>query len=219
MPSAPTITAVVAVILVLAGAALGWWPLASWTQRSIKGERMPQPTARAAAAAITGLTFGALAVAFGLSWILPALLAFAAASTVLTLVDLAEKRLPNSVVFPTLGVVAVLLVPATWADGAWVRLLWAVGGAAAMFAVYFLLALISPSSMGMGDVKLALVIGLLLGWFGLNAWLIGLLAAFVVGGLVAIVALILRRVTLRGSIPFGPSMLVGALIALLLVAQ
>jgi leader peptidase (prepilin peptidase)/N-methyltransferase len=61
------------------------------------------------------------------------------------------------------------------------------------------------------------VIGLLLGWFGLNAWLIGLLAAFIVGGLIAIVALVLRRVTLRGSIPFGPSMLVGAFIALLLV--
>ena len=71
--------------------------------------------------------------------------------------------------------------------------------------------------MGMGDVKLALVIGLLLGWFGLNAWLIGLLAAFIVGGVIALVALALRRVTLRGSIPFGPSMLAGALIALLVV--
>ena len=73
--------------------------------------------------------------------------------------------------------------------------------------------------MGMGDVKLALLIGLLLGWFGLTAWLIGLLAAFVVGGVVAIVALALRSVTLRGSIPFGPSMLAGALIALLLVSS
>ena len=217
MPPAPVITAVVAVLVALAGGALGWWPLASWTQRSIKGERMPQRTVRVAASVITSITFGALAVRFGLVWVLPALLVFAAASTVLTLVDIAEKRLPNAVIFPTLGVIAVLLVPATWADGTWVRLLWAVGGAAAMFAVYFLLALISPSSMGMGDVKLALVIGLLLGWFGLNAWLIGLLAAFIVGGLIAIAALILRRVTLRGSIPFGPSMLVGAFIALLLV--
>ena len=112
-----------------------------------------------------------------------------------------------------------LLVPASWAAGAWMALLWAVIGSAAMFAVYFLLALISPSSMGMGDVKLSLVIGLLLGWFGLTAWLIALLAAFVVGGLVAIVALVLRRVTLRGSIPFGPSMLAGAFIALLVVGS
>lgn len=214
MPLATVTTVAVAVIV---GAILGWWPLAAWTQRSIKGERMPQRTARVAAAAVTAVTFGALALRFGLSWILPALLVFAAASTVLTLVDLAEKRLPNAVVFPTLGVVALLLVPPTWASGTWWPFLWASVGAAGMFAVYFVLALVSPSSMGMGDVKLALVIGLLLGWFGLNAWLVGLLAAFVVGGVVALIALALRRVTLRGSIPFGPSMLAGALIAVLFV--
>ena len=214
MPLATVTTVVVAVIV---GAALGWWPLAAWAERSMKGERMPLRSVRVAGAVITAVTFGLLAWRFGLAWILPALLVFAAASTVLALVDLAEKRLPNAVIFPTLGVVAVLLVPPTWASGEWIALLWAVGGSAAMFAVYFILALISPSSMGMGDVKLALVIGLLLGWFGLNAWLIGLLAAFVVGGLVAIVALVLRRVTLRGSIPFGPSMVVGALVALLFV--
>ena len=214
MPLATVTTVMVATIL---GAVLGWWPLAAWTQRSIKGERMPQRTARVAAAAITAVTFGALALRFGLSWLLPALLIFAAATTVLTLVDLAEKRLPNAVVFPTLGVVALLLVPPTWASGTWWPLLWALVGAAGMFAVYFVLALVSPSSMGMGDVKLALVIGLLLGWFGLNAWLVGLLAAFIVGGVIAIIALALRRVTLRGSIPFGPSMLAGALIAVLFV--
>lgn len=213
----PLATVTTAALGALVGAALGWWPLAAWTQRSIKGERMPQRTVRMAGAVISAVTFGALALRFGLSWILPALLVFAAASTVLTLVDLAEKRLPNAVVFPTLGVVVVLLVPATWAGGTWWPLLWAMAGAAGMFAVYFLLALISPSSMGMGDVKLALVIGLILGWFGLSAWLVGLLAAFVVGGVLALVALALRRVTLRGSIPFGPSMLAGASIAVLFV--
>ena len=96
------------------------------------------------------------------------------------------------------------------------RLLWALAGGAAMFAVYFVLALISPSSMGMGDVKLALVIGLLAGWFGLSPWLVALLAAFVIGGLVSLVALALKRVTLRGSVPFGPSMLAGALVAVML---
>jgi leader peptidase (prepilin peptidase) / N-methyltransferase len=214
MPLATVITAVVAFLV---GAALGWWPLAAWTQRSTKGERMPLRTVRIAGATITAVTFAALALRFGLTWILPALLVFAAASSVLTLVDLAEKRLPNAIIFPTVAAVAVLLLPATWAEGAWMALLWAAIGSAAMFAVYFVLALISPSSMGMGDVKLALVIGLLLGWFGLNAWLIGLLAAFIVGGVIALVALALRRVTLRGSIPFGPSMLAGALISVLAV--
>ena len=208
-----------ALIAALAGFVLGWWLLAAWTERSMKGERMPRRTLRLTAAITTAIVFAVLVLRFGLSWTLPALLAFAACATVLSIVDLAEKRLPNAVVFPALGAVAVLLVPATWATGIWISLVWALVGSAAMFAVYFLLALISPSSMGMGDVKLALVIGLLLGWFGLSAWLVGLLAAFVVGGVIAIVALVLKRVTLRGSIPFGPSMFAGALIAVMLVGH
>lgn len=210
------------VVVLAAGAAvvgfvLGWWPLAAWARRSMHGERMPLRTVRIAAAVITAAVFGALVVRFGAAWILPALLAFAAAATVLAIVDLAEKRLPNAVIFPALGIVALLLVPPTWALGTWWPLLWALVGAIAMFALYVLLALVSPASMGMGDVKLSLVIGLLLGWFGLSAWLVGLLAAFVVGGVIALIALVMRRVTLRGSIPFGPSMLAGALIAVLLV--
>ena len=206
-----------ALIAALAGFVLGWWLLAAWTERSMKGERMPRRTLRLTAAITTAIVFAVLVLRFGLSWTLPALLAFAACATVLSIVDLAEKRLPNAVVFPALGAVAVLLVPVTWATGVWMSLVWALVGSAAMFAVYFVLALISPASMGMGDVKLALVIGLLLGWFGLSTWLVGLLAAFVVGGVIALVALVLKRVTLRGSIPFGPSMLVGALVAVMLV--
>ncbi|MFF2273465.1 prepilin peptidase [Agromyces sp. NPDC058136] len=214
----PLIVPLTALALAAVGFALGWWPLAAWSAHSITGERMPRrATLRIAAAATTAATFGVLGLRFGLDWVLPALLAFAACATVLSIVDLVEKRLPNAVVFPALGAVAVLLVPATWATGSWMSLVWALVGSAAMFAVYFVLALISPSSMGMGDVKLALVIGMLAGWFGLTAWLVALLAAFVIGGVLAIIALILKRVTMRGSIPFGPSMLAGALVAVLLV--
>lgn len=219
MPLDAVITAVVAAMV---GAALGWWPLAAWTHHASNGDRMPLQRVRIAAAVLTAVVFGALALRFGLAPILPALLVFAASATVLTLVDLAEKRLPNAVILPTLGAVALLLVAATWAGaawsgGSWWPLLWAVAGSAAMFVLYLLLALVSPNSLGMGDVKLALVIGLLVGWFGLSAWLLALLAAFVVGGVIALAAIMLRRVTLRGSIPFGPSMLAGALAAVLVV--
>ncbi|HEY9424669.1 MAG TPA: prepilin peptidase, partial [Microterricola sp.] len=99
--------------------------------------------------------------------------------------------------------------------GDWGSLLGAVLGAVALFALYFLLALISPSGIGMGDVKLAALVGLVLGSAGWGVWVSGALAGFVVGGLVSIVALLLRRVTLRGSLPFGPPMLAGAYIAVL----
>ena len=211
----PPATAIAALLAAIVGAALGWWPLAGWARRSMHHDRMPLQTTRLACALLTAVAFAALVWRFGATWVLPALLAFAAAGAVLAVVDLAEKRLPNAVIVPTLVVVSVLLVVASAGTGDWWSLLWALGGGAAMFAVYFILALISPASMGMGDVKLAAVVGMLLGWFGFSAWLIGLLAAFIVGGVIALVALALRRVTLRGSIPFGPSMLAGALVAVL----
>ncbi|MCD5344956.1 A24 family peptidase [Agromyces sp. S2-1-8] len=214
----PLLETSLSVVLAVVGFVLGWWPLAAWAEHSMKHGRMPRRTIRVASAVTAAVTFGLLALRVGLEWLLPALVAFAAFATVLAIVDLAEKRLPNAVVFPALAVVGVLLVPATWATGEWMRLVWALAGAAAMFAAYFVLALISPSAMGMGDVKLALVIGLVAGWFGLSAWFVALLAAFVIGGVISLIALALKRVTLRGSIPFGPSMLAGALVAVWLAA-
>ncbi|GAA1058367.1 hypothetical protein GCM10017608_34000 [Agromyces luteolus] len=216
MPLAPVALVVGAALL---GAVLGWWPLTVWTDRNIRRdrtERMPLRALRAWSAGTTALLFGLLAWRYDLDPVLPALLAIAAAGVALSIVDLTEKRLPNAMVFPTLLVVAVLLVPASALTGDWLALAWAAAGSAGMFLFYFVLALISPKAMGMGDVKFALPLGLVLGWFGLSVWLVGLLAAFFVGAIVALTALAMRRVTLRGSIPFGPSMLAGGIIAVFL---
>lgn len=176
---------------------------------------------RATAAVLTGASWGLLVWGL-LVWVLgpvaalPAVLVFAAAATVLAIVDVLEQRLPNAVVGPAFGAVAVLLAAASAVTGDWIALAWAGLGSAVMFAVYLVAALISPAAMGMGDVKLAGLIGLLLGWFGLEVWLAGLLGGFVLGGLAAIGGLVLRKVTLSGSIPFGPSMLAAALLAVLI---
>ncbi|WP_401000844.1 prepilin peptidase [Agromyces sp. GXQ0307] len=217
MPLAPVALAVGAAIV---GAVLGWWPLAAWTDRNIRRdrtERMPLRALRAWSAGTTALLFGLVAWRYGLDPVLPALLALAAAGVALSIVDLTEKRLPNAMVFPTLLAVAVLLMLASALTGEWLALAWAAAGSAGMFLFYFVLALISPKAMGMGDVKFALPLGLALGWFGWVMWVAGLFGAFLVGGIVAIVALALRRVTLKGSVPFGPSMLAGAVLALVLL--
>jgi leader peptidase (prepilin peptidase)/N-methyltransferase len=88
---------------------------------------------------------------------------------------------------------------------------WACAGG--MFLAYLVLALVYPAGLGLGDVKLAASLGLLLGWLGWAAAVVGLLAAFVVGGVVGVVLLALRRATRRSAVPFGPSMLLGALVA------
>lgn len=219
MPVA-AIPVLVVVLPALLGAALGWWPLADWADRSIRrpsGERMPLQRLRAWSAAATAVAFALLAWRFGLDPVLPALLALAATGVVLSIVDLTEHRLPNAVLLPTLVVLAALLVLASALSGGWMSLLWALAGAAGMFGLYLLLALISPSSMGMGDVKFAAPLGLVLGWFGWSVWIWGVLAGFLIGGVVSLIALALRRVTLRGSVPFGPSMLAGALVAVLVL--
>jgi leader peptidase (prepilin peptidase)/N-methyltransferase len=219
MPLTPALFTSGALIV---GGILGWFALTAWADRNIHrpaDERMPLRRLRFWSALATAVSFGLLTWRFGLDPVLPALLALAATGVVLSIVDLTEHRLPNAVLLPTLVVLAVLLVLASALSGEWMSLLWALAGGAGMFALYLVLALISPSAMGMGDVKFAAPLGLVLGWFGWTVWLWGVLAGFVVGGVVSLVALALQRVSLRGSIPFGPSMLAGALLAVLILAR
>ncbi|MGN6744441.1 MAG: prepilin peptidase [Amnibacterium sp.] len=157
-------------------------------------------------------------VAFRVGWD-PALLpytAFAAAAVALSLVDLAERRLPDRMVLPSAVGVGGLLVAAALLEG---RPYGAVGvpaGAAGLFAVYLLLALPMRGALGMGDVKLALLVGAAAGFLGMRAWLLALVAGFLVNGAVTLLALVTRRTSWGGSVPFGPSMLAGAFLALVL---
>jgi leader peptidase (prepilin peptidase)/N-methyltransferase len=83
-------------------------------------------------------------------------------------------------------------------------------GAVVLFVVFFLLVLISPRSIGMGDAKLAALLGLYLGWLGTSVLVLGIAAGFVVQALLALGLLATRRIGLRGELPFGPAMLLGA---------
>ena len=130
----------------------------------------------------------------------------------LTLIDLDVRRLPDLLVLPAYPVVVLLLATCSLVTGSWSALLVALGCAGAAVAVFFLAAMVSPSAdgLGLGDVKLAGVLGALLGWLSwLNA-VMGLLSGFVVGGLAGAVLLILGRANRRSHIAFGPAMLVGA---------
>ncbi len=103
-----------------------------------------------------------------------------------------------------------LLALASWASGDWGALLRAVIGSAGLFALYFVIAFISPRGMGMGDVKLAAVLGLYLGWLGWGPLAVGAFAAFLLGGVFAVALLIARRARRGTAIPFGPWMIAGA---------
>jgi leader peptidase (prepilin peptidase)/N-methyltransferase len=145
---------------------------------------------------------------------LPAYLFFTAAGVALTAIDLDEHRLPNAIVYPTYLALAALFTIAALLDGSYQPLVRAAIGGAALFAGYLALVLVYPAGMGLGDVKLAGVIGATLGFLSYPALVIGAFAAFVVGGFVAVVLVVLRHATGKTAIPFGPAMVAGALLAI-----
>jgi leader peptidase (prepilin peptidase) / N-methyltransferase len=163
---------------------------------------------------VTALLFVLAVLRFGLAWELPAFLFASAAGVLLAVIDFQHHLLPNRVVGPSIGIGSLLLLVAALPDGNWDALLRAGLGAVALFAGYLVLALISPRSLGMGDVKLAGLLGLFLGWIAWSAVFVGALAGFVIQALLALVLLVGRRVGLRGEVPFGPAMMLGAALAI-----
>lgn len=163
----------------------------------------------------TAVVFGVLAWHFGFDWALPAYLYLGAISVALAMIDIDVHRLPDAIVLPSYGVAATLLLLAAALTGEWASLLRAGLGGAALFAVYFLLAFIYPAGMGFGDVKLAGVLGIYLGWLGWGVLLVGGFLGFLLGGVMGAALMAVNKAGRKSKIPFGPFMLAGALIAIL----
>jgi len=142
--------------------------------------------------------------------VLVGLIYLVAVSVALTLIDLEEHRLPDRIVLPMYPVLAVLLTVASALSGDWGALLRAFIGMAAMGLGYLVLALIAPQGMGLGDVKLAGALGLVLAYLGWGPLAVGAFAAFALGGTFGIGLIVVRRAGRKTGIPFGPWMLAGA---------
>lgn len=170
--------------------------------------------------------------------VLAACLYFLVMAARLTVIDIRSHLLPNRIVFPSYGVAGALLL----ASALFVALGGPLGdaaisgrisdGGAALFGVpslrilaagaalwlfYFVLRVIYPPGMGFGDVKLAGVLGMYLGYLGWAHVVAGTFAAFLLGGLWGLLILAARRGTLKSAIPFGPFMLLGTALAMVLL--
>jgi leader peptidase (prepilin peptidase)/N-methyltransferase len=170
------------------------------------------PLVEASAAAL----FVAVTLRFELTPELPAYLYLAAVSLALALIDLDVRRLPNSIVLPSYVVGALLLLPAAVATGDWAAATRGLLAMALLFVLYLAIAFGYRGGMGLGDVKLAGVLGLYLGWLGWSSVVVGAFTGFLLGGLAGAALLLARRVSRRSAIPFGPFMLAGALLAVFL---
>lgn len=136
--------------------------------------------------------------------------ALAVGAAVLVAVDLSVHRLPDRIVGPLYPVLFAGLTVAAAVDGDWSRLGRAVLAGLVLLLSYFVLAFLSPSGLGLGDVKLSGLVGGFLGWLGWAHVLTGTLAAFIIGGVVAGVLLVLGRADRHSDIAFGPWMVAGA---------
>lgn len=164
---------------------------------------------------LTAAMFVVVSRAIGFSWALPAFLFLTALCIALAVIDLDTKRLPNALTLPAYPVLAGLLLIPTIAEGAWWQFGRALLGGALMFAFYLFLALIYPSGMGMGDVKLAGVLGMALAWLGWGHLVVGGFLAYVLGAVVGLGLMLARRAGRRSTIPFGPFMVAGAFLAIM----
>ena len=162
----------------------------------------------------TGVLFVAVSVWRGLAADTPAFLYLAAIAVALALIDLDTHRLPNVIVLPSYLVGLVLLAGAAGLDGEWAPMWRAVLAGAILFVVYFVLLVVYPAGMGFGDVKLAGLLGLFLGWVGWGAVVVGAFGAFLLGGVFGGLLMLLRRANRKTGIPFGPWMLLGAALGL-----
>jgi leader peptidase (prepilin peptidase) / N-methyltransferase len=136
-------------------------------------------------------------------------------SVALSGIDIAVHRLPDKLTLPAYPVLILLLGIATVAGHSGAPLLRALLGGVALTCAYFLLAVLRPGQLGAGDVKLAGLTGLALGWLGWPVLILGAALAFVLSAIVSLGLLAARRISLRDSICFGPFMLGGALLAIL----
>jgi leader peptidase (prepilin peptidase) / N-methyltransferase len=182
-----------------------------------------------------GLVLGLLGGRIGWVLPLPAFLVFGAALVVVTVIDVDHFRIPDRIVFPSLALCLPLLLVAATVDDVTDGFLAAAAGAAAYFIFLFVFFMVSPRGMGFGDVKLALLLGLHVGWagavvlvdgeplyrgltYGMQLVLMAALFGSLLGSIVGLTAVAVKR-RRKVFFPFGPALCLGALLAVLFSEQ
>lgn len=213
--------AILVLTLLGAGAGVGLRRvLADGSYRRLQERERPLPRHTWWLVIAVALTWASLTFRIGgyAQWsLLPAYLYLGVIGAGLTLIDLDVHRLPDLIVLPSYPIAFLLLLVPTVVTGHWDALLRGVLGGAALYLVYLGLALVSPGGggLGFGDVKLAGVLGLLLGWLGWGPVIVSFLLAWVIGAALALVLLAMRRTSRSSHLAFGPSMILGAWVAVI----
>jgi leader peptidase (prepilin peptidase)/N-methyltransferase len=166
----------------------------------------------------TGLLFAALTMRFGLTLQLPAFLYLAAIGVALALIDFDVRRLPDSIVLPSYVVSVLLLMPAGAQHSDWWSAERGLIGLTVMLAIYFALALAYPNGLGFGDVKLAGLLGLYLGWLSWDALLISIFSTFLIAAVSGTAVPATKRINYDTAVLVGPSLIAATVLSLFIAA-
>lgn len=179
---------------------------------------LPSPRIRITTAVVTAALFALLTLRFGFAPVLPAYLLLAVMAVQLSRVDLAHHLLPNPLILLLLAAGLVLLFMSAMLAPDWSALLRAAAGGVILFLGYLILGLISPGGLGMGDVKLAAPLGMYLGYLGWSQVFYGGMLGFVVGGVMTVLMLRVKRGIKPSEAAHGPAMFAAAIGVVLLIA-
>lgn len=196
--------------LAVAGLALGR------AECALIARYVPARTSPVLAGLVTGVMLGVLGARVHPPLVLAAACALALCAVPLAFIDVAVQRLPDALTAAAYAGTVLLLLLAAAVSGHWGDMGRAALGGLALAAVYLALLFISPSGMGLGDVKLAVSLGTLLAWRGWRVLVLGGFAGFLLAAVYSIALLATRRATREQHIPFGPFMIAGTFLALLL---
>jgi leader peptidase (prepilin peptidase) / N-methyltransferase len=162
----------------------------------------------------TAVVAGLVGASVGWSPALSFLLYLAPVGVALAVIDWRTRLLPTKVIAPSYLVVGALAALSAWSESDLDALVTAGLGWLVAGGTFFVLWFIYPRGMGYGDVRLSGVLGIALGYLGWSELLVGVYAGFILGGVGGALLSVLRLVD-RKAYPFGPFMLVGAVVGVL----
>jgi leader peptidase (prepilin peptidase)/N-methyltransferase len=186
--------------------------------RSAHGERGGVSARYVSVELGAAVLFAALTVRFGVSFELPAYLYLVTVGVALTMIDFDLRRLPDAIILPSYVVTVVLLMPAGAASANWYAGVRALTGMIALLALYFALALAYPNGLGFGDVKLAGLVGLYLGWLSWNALFLTAIGSLLIACVGGATVQVTRQSTGAVAVRISPCLVSAAVLALFLTA-
>lgn len=157
----------------------------------------------------TGLLFAAVTIRFGISTELPAYLYLSAVGIALAMIDFDVRRLPDTIVLPSYVISLLLLLPAGAETADSTVPLRALAGMVALLVLFFALAAAYPNGLTFGDVKLAGLVGLYLGWLSWSAVFITAVGSLLIAAVTGVGVVLARNGSRYVAVPLAPC-LIGA---------